>query len=165
MSRGFEDDILRPAVIAALSQIPYWTGHVAPVEVLHQSGRRRSQAELGAGCPDILGSVRARVVTDRVITTIAVWVCLELKAPRRHVGWICAICCAPWVDCPCGSAGRKIELPAPVQEGRVRPEQEQLHAAWRSQGRWVFVVRSPSEAVAAVESVARALRGAGLEVG
>ena len=59
MSRGFEDDILRPAVIAALSQIPYWTGHVAPVEVLHQSGGKLRGAVLAAGIGPGPGRTRA----------------------------------------------------------------------------------------------------------
>ena len=57
-----------------------------------------------------------------------------------------------------------MHLDKPVEKGYPDPEQHALHAAWRSQGRRVFVVYSPAEAVAAVEGVAAELRALGMQV-
>ena len=72
----FENEVLRPAVLEWLATVPEIVVHVAPVEILSRAGRRRSSAELGAGTPDLLCSMRwhARGVYG------AQWLAFELKS-------------------------------------------------------------------------------------
>jgi len=158
---SFERHVLQPAVLVALSRLSYWTGAVLPVERLFQAGRRRSPVELGKGTPDILGSVRWTL--GGVVG--AQWVALELKAPRLRAGWCCPVCCASKEEGQSCCGKRLLRLDALVEAGRVDDEQEELHNAWRAQGRDVVVVRTPYEAMVAVQTVAARLRAIGLEVG
>lgn len=159
----FENEIVRPAVLALLSRIPEWTGHVSSVEKMSQAGMKRSSSEFGAGTPDILGSI-AWIAANGARG--AQWICFELKSPRLSPGLICTGCVRP-----CSRAGvrsvccsKKIfEMKASRPAGVVSDEQASLHEAWREQGRWIYVVETPQEAKQAIEEVRIRLRQAGLE--
>lgn len=159
----FENEVVRPAVIAALAQIPEWTGHVSSVEKLTQMGMRPSSAQFGAGTPDILGSI-AWIAKSGLRG--AQWICLELKSPRLSPGAWCRTCvraCSRAGTRSICCSGKIEEVRASRPAGVVSDEQISLHEAWREQGRWIYVVETPQEAKRAIEEVRFRLRGAGLE--
>ena len=167
---SYENQILRPAVLLLLGAARDVIVHVAPVEHLTSAGaRKRSAAELGKGCPDLLLSVRWRARSPMSGPTGAAWLCMELKAPPCPGSgpevFVCSQCLRanqslPW-SCTCpGSRVQRIPRWSP---GRVSKEQAETHAAWERGGRWVSVVRTPAEAQAALVEARRRLRAAGLE--
>lgn len=176
----YENHILRPALIRALSAAPDLVVHVAPVEQFTaSSGLRRSSAELGAGTPDLLCSLRwcAWNVDEGHRTEVfgAQWLTMELKRPALPPGSSCTLCCQPCGTKAGGWRGRYLLsscCEAKVFEvlgiggqkaGYPTPAQLDEHAAWQRAGRWVYLVRTPAEGLAAVEDGRRRLRAAGLE--
>jgi len=158
----YENQILRPAVIDALSTQPDVLVHVAPIEVLSQSGRKRSVSELGAGTPDLLVSIQWQ--SGGIVG--AQWIGLELKRPALPAGPTCTKCCRACLGrrtSLCCKA-KVLELDAYQPAGRLDPEQIKLHEAWRKAGRWVYVVHTPAEALAILCVAREMLRIAGLTV-
>lgn len=173
MTFSYENQVLRPAILLLLGAEPDVIVHVAPVEHLTSgTPRKRSAAELGKGCPDLLLSVRW-VSQGRGVGYLPVrgaqWLCMELKAPPcpGEVAQVpvCLRCLSvgttsPRCPLPCG--GRRSMLPR-WSAGSVRREQRETHEAWERGGRWCSVVRTPADARAALHEARRRLRAAGLE--
>lgn len=167
MTFSYENQVLRPAVLALLGEQPDVLVHVAPVEALTVSGRKRSAAELGKGTPDLLLSVRWRALGPMSGTAGAQWLAMELKAPG--CSWpdgtfVCPRCCCPCTDGLRTPCCRVVARMVPRwSRGSVSPEQRNEHALWEAAGRWVSIIRTPGEALAALEQARRRLRAAGLE--
>ena len=168
MTFSYENQVLRPAILLLLGAEPDVIVHVAPVEHLPAAGaRKRSAAELGKGCPDLLLSVRWRAQTVPGVGAQvhgAQWVCFELKAPPcpdlGDEGTICTRCLRSSRLCGCGARAQKVPR---WSAGSVRREQRETHEAWERGGRWVTVVRTPADARLALHEARRRLRAAGLE--
>lgn len=157
----YENQILRPAVIAALSTQPDVLVHIAPIEVLSQSGHKRSAAELGAGTPDLLLSMRWQAAG----IFGAQWIGLELKRPALPAGVSCRACCAP-CEVFCGRSvcckAKVLILDVPQSAGVLSPDQKREHLVWSDAGRWVWVIHSPAEALERLADARCVLYEAGL---